>query len=185
MGARGRAAAGGRAARVRRDGRPLRSARWRGPPPPAAHGSVARHREEGEEKKSLEECLAAMERPSQLDEANAVRCDSCGRQSQSFLQSKLEKTGSRLLVQLNRFPRRQLAEKLDIEVTYRTFFLSAVVCHVSARAGTAAGGHYFCYAKKPGGRWLKFNDSFVSVLPEEKVATKNAYLLLYTAADDL
>ncbi len=136
-----------------------------------------------------------MERPSQLDEANAVRCDSCGRQSQSFLQSKLEKTGSRLLVQLNRFPRRQLAEKLDIEVTYplgpwrvadRTFFLSAVVCHVSARAGTAAGGHYFCYAKKgAGGRWLKFNDSFVSVLPEEKVATKNAYLLLYTAADDL
>src|SRR5207237_370580 len=65
----------------------------------------------------------------------------------------------------------------------RVYSLAAVICHLTARAGTGAGGHYVCYARNTAGRWRKFNDAVVTPLAVRHVMTKNAYILMYVASD--
>lgn len=59
----------------------------------------------------------------------------------------------------------------------RTLYdLYAVICH----SGSLHGGHYYAYAKHPGtGHWYEFNDSSVSRVDEETVASAEAYVLFY------
>ncbi len=93
-----------------------------------------------------------------------------------------------LLLCLQRFPRRDLSDKIDICVQYPRewerdgvrFALRAVGNHLAARAG--GGGHYTAY-RLHAGTWYKFNDSSVSVLDPAMLVQKNAYLLLYERLD--
>lgn len=168
------------------------AAAWKGFPEPELHPSVIAARAEGEEKISLRQCFDALQTPQQLSEGNELTCDSCGKKTRATLTERVVSVGSNLLVQLHRFPRRELSDKLDIVVEYEEGFqiagsslrLSAVVCHIGARSGSlgtsGSGGHYIAFVRR-GDKWFKCNDAVVSkVALEHVLSNRNAYLLLYT-----
>ena len=149
------------------------------------HESVATNRNEGEETITLESCIDSALKRTQLDEANMLACDSLvcqGTNRQFFIQQRIKTEPKKLLIQLNRFPRHSLADKIDIQVIYPRDFMNrslcGVLCHLTARSGGSGGGHYICYSKRKD-EWLKFNDAVVTTLDSTHVQTKNAYILMY------
>ena len=61
------------------------------------------------------------------------------------------------------------------ENTTNIYELFAVVCHV----GLVNTGHYIVVVKDGEGRWLKFDDSVISLIAESEVSSMNGYLLFY------
>jgi ubiquitin C-terminal hydrolase len=51
---------------------------------------------------------------------------------------------------------------------------------VANHVGNMNGGHYFSYTKSiTDNKWYCLDDSTVSLIPEEDIVTKNAYMLFY------
>ncbi|EGW32741.1 uncharacterized protein SPAPADRAFT_149886 [Spathaspora passalidarum NRRL Y-27907] len=57
----------------------------------------------------------------------------------------------------------------------KVFELFAVVCHI----GSVNTGHYIVYIKDGNGRWFMYDDSVISLVSQQDVTNKNAYLLYY------
>lgn len=58
----------------------------------------------------------------------------------------------------------------------RRYELVATVSHIGK---DPSGGHYTADARQEDGRWLRFDDSTVSVVSLNRVLNDQAYLLLY------
>jgi hypothetical protein len=111
------------------------------------HESAARAEMEGEEKITLDQCFASQfNSTSTLDD---YHCQACARvvPCASLSHSLCRWPNRFLLVALKRFARRDLSDKIDIQVDYplvwRGMVLVSVVCHLASRGG--AGGHYVAY----------------------------------------
>ncbi len=167
---------------------PEAESRFVGPPPEVLHESAVRSRSMPEESILLKSCLETVECTSRLEEGNEVQCGSCTKRSKSKLETGFDSVARNVVIQLSRFARRHEGDKIDVLVTFpehlalagRAMRLAAVVVHHTARAGSASGGHYECFAHRSG-RWLRVNDAVVTVLPDTALVTRDAYLLLYTA----
>lgn len=65
---------------------------------------------------------------------------------------------------------------LSVCLQSRRYELVATVSHIGK---DPSGGHYTADARQEDGRWLRFDDSNVSVVPLNRVLHDQAYLLLY------
>ncbi len=165
------------------------SSKWKGFLQPTLHPSVVAARAEGEETISLQRCLDSLQAPQILTEGNELSCDMCAQKTLSTLTPRISTTSDHVMFQLNRFPRRELSDKLDIKVEYEPemeilgelFELMAVVCHIGARTGSSSGGGHYVTFRKFDSSWLKCNDAVITKIAlEHVVSNKNAYLLLYS-----
>eukprot|EP00898_Chlorokybus_atmophyticus_P006264 jgi/Chlat1/6639/Chrsp49S09074 len=140
---------------------------------------------------SVEAALAAFTRAEKLDGDNAYRCEGCRQLCPAKKQFTVRSAPSILVLHLKRFGalggkiNRHVAFSEQLDMTpYMTpgcadsnpqYSLYASLVHF----GTAASGHYYCYARDRSG-WLLFDDCSVSRCTAAKVLAESAYMLFYT-----
>lgn len=141
---------------------------------------------------SLYDCLDLFTSPEKLDAM--YTCQHCGEKSKAVKSLKIKKSAPVLSIQLKRFEHSKLNDgsskvetpvliPLYLDISKYTsgegntdlFELFAVVCHV----GLVNTGHYLVVVKDGDGRWLKFDDSVISLVSEKEVSNMNGYLLFY------
>lgn len=141
---------------------------------------------------TLYDCLDRFTSQETLD--SMYTCQHCGEKSRAMKSLKIKKLAPVLSIQLKRFEHNKTNEgstKVETPVTIPLYLdvskysvdnnasniyeLFAVVCHV----GLVNTGHYIVAVKDGEGRWLKFDDSVISLVLEAEVSSMNGYLLFY------
>ncbi|CDK28600.1 unnamed protein product [Kuraishia capsulata CBS 1993] len=122
-------------------------------------------------------------------------CDTCGKRTPATKKLTIKRLSPVLAIQLKRFEHfSATTSKIDTHVKFplmldvakytldgsnitgdKTYELFAVVCHI----GSVNTGHYICYVKSREGKWFKFDDAVVTLVPSEEVLKVRAYLLYY------
>lgn len=67
-------------------------------------------------------------------------------------------------------------DSCDIGMQGRKYELVATVTHHGNNPST---GHYTADCRQPDGRWLRFDDAVVSVVPINQVLQEHTYVLFY------
>jgi ubiquitin carboxyl-terminal hydrolase 10 len=57
-----------------------------------------------------------------------------------------------------------------------------LVSAVTHLGHNSSSGHYIAHVKQPSGKWLRFDDQDVTVIPLARVLEEPAYLLIYQLA---
>lgn len=170
---------------------------------PLAHPSaenVEERRRRISERVTIYDCLhhEFSPHPWALDGDNLWKCGKCKEMVNGVKSMRLWKIPDVLLIGLKRFDyceARDRLVKLNQMVDFplegldlRDYFASSIhnedsiydlygVCHHHGHGPKV--GHYTSTVKSPGGKWHKYNDSWVSETSESFVATQDAYLLYY------
>ncbi|ANQ08784.1 Ubiquitin carboxyl-terminal hydrolase 2 [Plasmodium coatneyi] len=159
-----------------------------------------------EERYGIDTCLKLFSEEEHLDENNTWYCGNCKLHVQAYKKLDLFRMPIILILHLKRFnnTNRWLRTKIDSYVYYphkeneylnmTPYILEDGLKHmtkmdphysplyeligVNCHTGGLCGGHYFAYVKL-NGQWYNFNDTFVTIIEESQVNTKNAYLLFY------
>lgn len=141
---------------------------------------------------NLYDCLDLFTSSEKLDVM--YTCNHCGEKSKAMKSLKIKKLAPVLSIQLKRFEHNKTndgSSKVETPVSIPIYLdiskytsdenatnlyeLFAVVCHV----GLVNTGHYIVVVKDGEGRWLKFDDSVISLIAESEVSSLNGYLLFY------
>lgn len=146
---------------------------------------------------NLYDCLDLFTKEEKLDVM--YRCKHCLKESKALKSLKIKRIPPVISIQLKRFEHNlnnDTFSKIEIPVEIplflnitkyssisssseldgdKIFELFALVCHT----GSVNTGHYIVIIKNGNGQWLKFDDSVISMIPQEEVMNANAYLLFY------
>lgn len=146
---------------------------------------------------NLYDCLDLFTKEEKLDVM--YKCRHCGNKSKASKSLKIKKIPPVLSIQLKRFKHNlhnDTFSKIETPVEIplflnitkyssvstspdldgnKVFELYALVCHI----GSVNTGHYIVIVKNGNGQWFKFDDSVISLIPQEEVSKANAYLLFY------
>lgn len=154
----------------------------------------------GTNRTSLIDCFTAYLKEEVLDE---WKCPTCRVNRKSLKKIDIVKFPPLLVIHLNRFYNDGLWRKKQNYVSFDLNnldlgrFATANSRHnnrysqfnlysVSNHYGTMEGGHYTAYCKSDmDASWYKYDDQVVSPMDSKDVPTSAAYLLFYTAIDDL
>ena len=158
---------------------------------------------------SVYDCLSAFSKEETLTGDEKWYCPRCKTHVEATKKMDLYKVPRLLIIQLKRFSRDRVRSSfygmvsgasknsefvdfpvkgLDIteyvkggaEGQSHVYDLYGVVCH----SGSLYGGHYTAYCYNPVvGRWLDYNDSWVSGAAEKDVVDASAYILFYRRRD--
>jgi len=154
----------------------------------------------GEEKLTLEDCIADFTKNEKLSQEESWYCPTCKDHKQASKKMDIWKTPSILVLHLKRFQNRgfwsgrkiqkqvecpdildltQFLQVLDPEKP-PVYQLYAVANHYGA---TPTGGHYTAFCKNPVyQKWYYYDDAKVSEVSDKtKIVTEAAYLLFYVA----
>ena len=152
---------------------------------------------------TLHDCLTHdfKPHPRALDGDNLWKCGGCKKMVNGIKSMRLWKTPDILLIGLKRFDYcealdrliklKQLVEfpleGLDLSEYYapqledNPIYDLYGVCHHLGDGPKV--GHYTSCVKSPGGKWHKFNDSWVTAIDAHSVVSQDAYLLYYRKRD--
>lgn len=120
-------------------------------------------------------------------------CDNCNSKQQCIKDHKIISTPEYLIIQLKRFvydERRGNFNKLFDNIHFPNFLdLNSYskyehsdnfykLVNIVNHSGNSNGGHYYSYSKF-NDTWFDINDEFICEINENKIFTKNCYMLVY------
>ncbi|CAG9318242.1 unnamed protein product [Blepharisma stoltei] len=147
---------------------------------------------------SLLDCLEHSCKPEKLDEDNKWYCGTCKTHVQATKSYQLYRAPPILILHLIRFKSRSYwTDKLNtfIDFPIEGLDLSSYILGnkensvydlyaVSNHYGSLGGGHYTAFVKNPRCEsWVEMDDSHVTAVKPEKVASQAAYILFYKRRD--
>ncbi len=155
---------------------------------------------------SLYDCLECFSKEEQLDTRNMWYCPKCKKSVQATKKMDMYKLPDILIIHLKRFKHKASSmwssnKKIDDFVEYPIAGLDLKrylksppeisgdttydLFGVSNHFGGLSGGHYTatCYNAALG-KWLYFNDSYVSYAGEEDIVSSAGYVLFYRRVDN-
>jgi ubiquitin carboxyl-terminal hydrolase 8 len=161
--------------------------------------------------KSLEDCLDDYIKEEKMDKDNMIKCNFCGRRNKSTKQTMIWNAPKILIIQLKRFRVNNygvITEKISNMIDYpitdldiskymnnmnikninnNNYNLYAVNNHHSIGSFNSINfGHYTTNViNRYDNKWYKFDDSnsLVEITDEQKLISKNAYMLFYYRND--
>jgi ubiquitin C-terminal hydrolase len=142
--------------------------------------------------RSLEDCLKAHTRLTELDGDNQWKCDQCHQFTKAKQRNLLWKTSDILIFLLKRYKNGQ---KIGRFIKYKDIFdIGAYTLNygssssttkyalqgVSVHDGSLGGGHYYAYCKNNlDQKWRQYNDTHVSEVSQEEALGTNGYVFFY------
>jgi ubiquitin carboxyl-terminal hydrolase 2/21 len=149
-----------------------------------------------EDATTLEQCLEHFEKPELLTDDNQVRCEKCGKNTDTIKRIFIWEISSVLIIHLKRFKMNgKYAEKnntsihfpivdLTLDKNYHPNYkreykynLYGIVNH----SGDVGSGHYFAYCQNfMDNNWYQYNDSSVSIIHNFNSSVKSeGYIFMY------
>lgn len=146
---------------------------------------------------TLLDCLRLFCTRERLDSSNKWLCPRCRVPREAVMATTIRRLPVILLVHLKRFSfNGPFRDKLTTHVRYPLTGLSLAsfvsgpppdqysLFGVCNHTGTLSGGHYTAVCRHPySQRWLRYDDSVVTVAEDHHVHSNAAYLLFYTCAN--
>jgi len=145
---------------------------------------------------TLDKCL---QHYSDSDILEDYRCDQCNETGHCTKTENLWKLPKYLIVHLKRFKGSSIncGQKINTLVDFPVEdlnlnpYLQGYKKHnsrykllsISNHIGNTGGGHYFAITKSADNNWYIFNDQTVKKIPQDKIVTKCAYVLIYQQYD--
>lgn len=142
---------------------------------------------------TLDECLMMTGKTEILDDNNKWDCGGeCKGKVNGIRDSRVWKLPNILIIQLKKFSKS--GRKVDTKVSFDINNVDLTKCITNEKgdkskykyelyavcnhSGSENGGHYWAYCKR-GNEWYNFNDTVVDLISEDKVISKDNYVLFF------
>ena len=149
-----------------------------------------------QDKIDLNTCFKYFVKLEKLEEDNEWYCPECKKHTRADKKMEIYKTPHILIIHLKRFKNnRKLNILVDFPITNldiskyvinkeNDITLKYDLFAIANHNGSLSGGHYYAYAKNHfDNKWYCFNDSSVSLINEDELVTKSAYVMFYRRKD--